>query len=160
MSRSIHVFALAAFSLSLAGCYGPEPRPFAGRGGRSLDQPPRYGETNRYIQPENAPPPTTPRIAADSDIDPRTIPPGVDLTPPAGVPPPIDPGLSATPPSSTPAASPSGTPTPPPAGADTATTTPKPPPAGDAPYARPVPGKPGFVYSIKNPNRVIDVQGI
>lgn len=158
MSRLTHLIAPAALCALLAGCYGPEPRPFAGRGGRSLDQPPRYGETNRYIEPAT-PPPTAQRQQVDPDIDPRTVPPGVDLTPPPGVPPPIDPGLSATPPATGPAA-PSATTPPATDPGTTATTPPKPAASADAPYARAVPGKPGFVYSPHEAGKILDVTGL
>jgi hypothetical protein len=162
MLRTLQFIALASLLVSMAGCYAPEPRPFAGRGGRSLDRPPRYGETNRYVQPGppgNTPPPPPQRMAVDPDIDPRTVPPGVDLTPPPGLPAPIDRGLTATPPTNGPA--PSATPQTAPTTAPGTTATPTPPPTtADAPYARPVPGKPGFVYSPHEAGKILDVTGL
>ena len=147
----------------MIGCYAPEPRPFAGRGGRSLDQAPRHNEPTRYIEPSDAPPPQ--RMAVDPDIDPRTVPPGVNLTPPAGLPAPIDPGMTVAPPSSAPVTPPAPSLSPAPAPSTDTTASappaaPKPAPSGDIPYARPVPGKPGYVYSPHEPKKILDVTGM
>ncbi|HEY1083130.1 MAG TPA: hypothetical protein VGE29_12750 [Prosthecobacter sp.] len=154
MQRSTHLFLLAAVTASLASCYGPDPRPFAGRG-RSLDQPPRYGDPNRYVDPtahQTPPPPPGPAV------------PPPDLDPGAPTPPPsVDPGLSVAPTTPT---TPGGTVTPP-AGTPPAVTPPAPTPttpapsgSTDVPYARAVPGKPGFVYSPKDPKKIISVEGL
>jgi hypothetical protein len=143
MQRSTHLIILTAVAATLSSCYGPEPRPFAGRGGRSLDQPPRYGDTNRYVEPTTPPPPhyqsSAPSVPQPS-LDPSgapTVDPGLSLNPttPGGVATPTSP---VTPPA----------PTPPPASAN------------DVPFARAVPGSPGFVYSPKDPNKKINVQGL
>ncbi len=141
MLRPTHLAPLAALTVVLAGCYGPEPRPFAGRGGRSLDRPPpRYGEPSRYVEP-----------LAPGPMDPLAVPapqpgadPGLNL----------DPGMVVTPPTHTPAV-PGGVQTPP-----------APPPAptspaarSDVPFARRVPGQPNQVYSLKDPKRAISVEG-
>jgi len=134
---------------------GAQPRPFAGRGGQNLDKPPRYGEENRYVEPAVNPAdqvtltidPQTAAAAAAAGIDPRTIPPAANTRPPSNLPAPasgsVDQGLSVAP--TTPSVTPS--PTPPAA-------------AGDAPFARAVPGKPGYVYSPKDPKKVISVEGL
>lgn len=155
---------LVVATAALTSCQFPQsgnqqPRPFAGRAGRNLDNPPqRYGEENRYVAPSSDPnagvtlaiDPRTAAEAAAAGIDPRTIPPTANTTPPSNVPPPsagsgpVDQGLSVAPPSNTP----------PPAGAT-------PPPApGDVPFARAVPGKPGYVYSPKDSRKVISVEGL
>jgi len=150
MQRSRHLFALAALCASVAGCYAPEPRPFASRGGRSLDQAPRYSETNRFMEP------TEPRPRVDED-------PGIDIAPPERGPAPapgadsVDPGLTASPAPSGAAASTTTTTT----TETTATSPAAPKPAtGDAPYARAVPGKPGFVYSPHEQGKILDVTGM
>lgn len=155
MQRSTHLLIYAALVSTLASCYGPDPRPFAGQG-RSLDQPPRYGDRyndpNRYVEPM-APPPGAP-------VPPPQVPPP-NLDPGTGT---VDQGLTVTPPV------PGGTVTPPPSGVPTtppvvtppttAPTTPAAPASSDVPYARAVPGKPGFVYSPKDPKKVISVEGL
>lgn len=166
---------LMAAGLLVTACQStPQSRPFAGRGGRNLDQPPRYGETNRYVDPI-APPgqildPNAAAAAAAAGIDPRTIPPGANTTPPANLPPSapgLDQGLSVTPPTVVPILPPGTTPPAPttaptpgaptaPAGAPPAVT----PPPGDVPVARAVPGKPGYVYSPKDPKKIISVEGL
>lgn len=146
MQRPTHLLILAAITASLASCYGPDPRPFAGRG-RSLDEPPRYGDPNRYVEPM-APAPM------DQPMGPAVPQPNLD--------PGVDPGLTVAP------TIPEGVTTPPAVGTipptGTAPTTPAPavtpPPAGDVPYARAVPGKPGFVYSPKDPKKIISVEGL
>lgn len=145
MPRSTHLLLLTAITASLASCYGPDPRPFANRGGRSLDEPPRYGDPNRYVEPV-APPPTGPQDPAPT-IDPTvpSVDQGLTVTPPGTTPPPT-PGGAVTPPSVT---------TPP-----VVTTPPATAPAGDAPFARAVPGKPGYVYSPKDPKKIISVEGL
>lgn len=152
MARSLHLLILTAVTATLASCYGPEPRPFAGNG-RSLDQPPRYGDNNRYMEP------TDPR-PMDGPVNPSVPQPMLD---PSGAPS-VDPGLTLSPggPSI-----PGGTQTPPPVvvvppPSDTTTTTTIAPPTsgGEAPYARAVPGKPGFVYSPKDPKKIISVEGL
>ncbi|GAA5138158.1 hypothetical protein GCM10023213_16370 [Prosthecobacter algae] len=150
MQRSTHLLILTAVTASLASCYGPDPRPFAGNG-RSLDQPPRYGDPNRYVEPIAPPPPGQP-------VGPQVPPPNLDPTAPV-----VDPGLTVAPPGSQPTV-PGGTMTPPaittPPVITTPSVPPTTPPAGDVPYARAVPGKPGFVYSPKDPKKVISVEGL
>ena len=150
MHRLAHLLLLSAVTAALASCYGPEPRPFAGRG-RSLDQPPRYGDPNRYVDPVPAGP-------MDQPMGPPVPQPGLD---PAGTPS-VDPGLSLNP--TTPSI-PGGADTPPPVVVvpppDTTLSSPAtPPPSSDVPYARAVPGKPGFVYSPKDPKKIISVEGL
>lgn len=151
MQRFTHLLILTAVTAALASCYGPEPRPFAGRG-RSLDQPPRYGDPNRYVEP-------VPQGPIDQPMGPPVPQPSLD---PSGVPS-VDPGLSLSP--TTPTV-PGGQQTPPPVVVvpppdTTSTTVPTtPPPASDVPYARAVPGKPGFVYSPKDPKKIISVEGL
>jgi hypothetical protein len=145
--------SLALASIVLASCQTtPQPRPFAGRGGRNLDNPPRYGEAgSRYVEPI-APQATPPIDPTAPGIDPLTIPPAANTTPPVGLPgatpPSVDPGLSVAPPTTSPT-TPNVTPP----------TTPTPTP-GDVPLARSVPGKPGYVFSPKDPNKVISVEGL
>ncbi len=155
MPRTTHLFLLTVTTAALASCYGPEPRPFAGRGGRSLDQPPRYGDENRYVEPI-APAPDSAAFPT-APIDPRLEIPGGAQTPPATTPG-VDGGLVVTPP----APGGSATVTTPPTGTTPTTpTTPTPPAAtGDTPFARSVPGKPGFVYSPKDPKKIISVEGL
>lgn len=145
MQRSTHLIILTAVAAALSSCYGPEPRPFAGRGGRSLDQPPRYGDSNRYVEPTTPPPapyqssqPSVPSVPSPS-LDP-SVDPGLSLNPTT----PSVPGGAVTP--TSPVTPPA--PTPPPASAN------------DVPFARAVPGSPGFVYSPKDPNKKINVQGL
>jgi hypothetical protein len=136
------LLALAA----LAACQPytePQPRPFANRGGRSLDKPPRYGDSNRMVEPI-APAPA-PAPVADG-INPLTIPPGANTTPV------VDPGLTVTPPGATP---PGATP---PAGAAPGAQPPAAP--SDVPFARTVPGKPGYVFSPKDSKKIISVDGL
>lgn len=169
MSRLPILLAFAAVALASCQNATPQPRPFAGRGGRSLDQPPpRYGEQDsRYVEPiaPGAAPlaidPNTAAQAAAAGIDPRTIPPTANTAPPSNLPatPGVDQGLTVAPqvpgtvpPTTVPGASPT-TPT------VTPPTTPPPAP-GDVPYARSVPGKPGYVYSPKDPSKVISVEGL
>lgn len=69
---------LLAASLAITACQpATQSRPFAGRGGRNLDQPPRYGEPSRYVEPiaPQAGQVIDPNAAAAAGIDPRTIPP-------------------------------------------------------------------------------------
>ncbi|TDU81200.1 hypothetical protein EI77_00503 [Prosthecobacter fusiformis] len=148
MPRFTHLL-LTALAVTLAGCYGPEPRPFAGQG-RSLDQPPRYGDSNRYVEPI-APGPL------DAPIGPIN-PPVLDSS---GAPI-VDPGLTLSP---QPPTIPGGTETPPvvvvpPPTTTTPTTPVTPPPSSDVPFARAVPGKPGFVYSPKDSKKIISVEGL
>lgn len=159
---------LVVATAALASCQYPQggnqqPRPFAGRGGRNLDTPPqRYGEENRYVAPSADPgegnislgiDPRTAAEAAAAGIDPRTIPPSANTAPPSNVPPPsagsapVDQGLSVAPPTVTPPANPGVTP-------------PAAPSPGDVPFARAVPGKPGYVYSPKDSRKVISVEGL
>lgn len=153
MQRSTHLLIYAALASSLASCYGPDPRPFAGQG-RSLDQPPRYGDRygdpNRYVEPTAPPPgaPVPPQVP-QPNLDPGTgaVDQGLTVTPPV-------PGGAVTPPAG------GTTPTPPQVTPPTAPTTTPTAPAGDVPYARAVPGKPGFVYSPKDPKKVISVEGL
>ncbi|MCA1962744.1 MAG: hypothetical protein LDL31_02220 [Prosthecobacter sp.] len=151
---------LTAATLCVACQSQPQPRPFAGRGGRNLDQPPRYGEPSRYVEPIAPAPgqvvdPNMAAAAAAAGIDPRTLPPGANLTPPANLPsaPGVDPGLTVTPP--TPSYPPAPAPTQPPV----STPAPTPPPS-DVPFARPVPGKPGYVFSPRDGKKVISVEGL
>ncbi len=144
--RPLHV--LAALIAVLASCQGPEPRPFAGRGGRPLDYPPRYGEQpTQYVDP-NAPVP----------IDPNAAPvPAPNLDPGAAG---VDPGMVVAPPGTTPAGAPmvpGGVPTPPPAPEQPVAPAPVP---TDVPFARKVPGQPSQVYSLKDPKRIISVEGL
>jgi hypothetical protein len=144
--RPLHV--LAALIAVLASCQGPEPRPFAGRGGRPLDYPPRYGEQpTQYVDP-NAPVP----------IDPNAAPvPAPNLDPGAAG---VDPGMVVAPPGTTPAGAPTvpgGVPTPPPAPEQPVAPAPVP---TDVPFARKVPGQPSQVYSLKDPKRIISVEGL
>ncbi len=174
MSILRSAIVLSAAALCVACQSQPQPRPFAGRGGRNLDQPPRYGEANRYVEPIAPAPgqmaidPNAAAAAAAAGIDPRTLPPGANLTPPANVPvtppPGLDQGLTVTPPAPNYPAVP-GTPgavqppavTPP---TVTPTTPPTMPPAtSDVPYARPVPGRPGYVYTPKG-GKIISVEGL
>jgi hypothetical protein len=168
MSRLTPLLVIA--STALVSCYTtPQSRPFAGRGGRNLDQPPRYGDSNRYVEPI-APAPTNPAeptmaldpaaaaAAAAAGVDPRTIPPAANTTPPAGITggAPVDPGLTVAPPTTAPAPTVPGV-TPP---TVTAPTTPTATAPGDVPFARAVPGKPGYVFSPKDPKKVISVEGL
>lgn len=141
--RPLHV--LAALIAVLASCQGPEPRPFAGRGGRPLDYPPRYGEQpTQYVDP-NAPVP----------VDPNAAPvPAPNLDPAAAG---VDPGMVVAPPGTAPTV-PGGVPTPPPA-PDQPPVAPAPVPT-DVPFARKVPGQPSQVYSLKDPKRIISVEGL
>lgn len=161
MSRLTPFLALSAFALAACNTYDT-PRPFAGRGGRSLDQPPRYGDPNRYVEPI-APPPgpvidlNGPVIGPNAPVAPGSIPP---VAPPGT--PGVDQGLTVTPPPPGTAPMtpplPGGVTTPPAPG----TTPPAvaPPAPGDVPFARAVPGKPGYVYSPKDPKKVISVEGL
>ncbi len=146
MPRFTHLLTLPALTLSLASCYVAEdPRPFAGRG-RSLDQPPRYGDGNRYVEPV-APGPDRPMGSE------APMPPVVDPTGPA-----LDPGLTLSP--QTPSV-PGGGMTPPSVTPPVTVTTPQvTPPGSEVPFARAVPGKPGFVYSPKDPKKIISVEGL
>ncbi len=144
--RPLHV--LAALMAVLASCQGPEPRPFAGRGGRALDYPPRYGEQpTQYVDP-NAPVP----------IDPNAAPvPAPNLDPAAAG---VDPGMVVAPPGTAPAGAPTvpgGVPTPPPTPEQPVAPAPVP---TDVPFARKVPGQPSQVYSLKDPKRIISVEGL
>lgn len=163
MLRSTHLITLTA--LALVACQpGNQPRPFAGRGGRSLDNPPRYGDSNRYVDPI-APAPIPGGVVTPT-VDPLAPIPG---TPPVTVPgtPGVDPGLALTPPGTTPPAptTPGVTPpavpgtTPAPTKPPTTTTPPAAAP-GEVPFARSVPGKPGYVFSPKDPKKIISVDGL
>jgi len=149
MQRLPQLLLLTAVTAMLASCYGPAPRPFAGRG-RSLDEPPRYGDPNRYVEP----------IAPAPGDDPMGPPvPSPELDPATGAV--LDPGLTVTPPLPGGAATPPAVTTPPVIGTTPTVTTTAPPPAvGDVPFARAVPGKPGFVYSPKDPKKMISVEGL
>jgi hypothetical protein len=141
--RPLHV--LAALIAVLASCQGPEPRPFSGRGGRPLDYPPRYGEQQptQYVDPYAQAPVTDP---GNAPVPTPNLDPGA-----AGV----DPGVVLTPPGTTPTENPSvpgGVPTPPSA--------PQAPAPTDVPFARRVPGQPNQVYSLKDPKRIISVDGL
>jgi hypothetical protein len=158
MSRLTPLLALAAFALVACNTYDT-PRPFAGRGGRSLDQPPRYGDPNRYVEPIAPPPgpmidPNGPVVGPDGPITPGTIPP---ITTPGT--PGVDPGLTVTPPGTAPVTPPPGGVVTPPAPGTTPPSV-APPAPGDVPFARAVPGKPGYVYSPKDPKKVISVEGL
>ena len=138
MVRSTLLLAVSA--LALSSCQTDQPRPFS-RGGNSLDKPPRYGDNSRFVEPiAPAPTPLTPEAPVS------TIPPTV---------PGVDPGLAITPPTPT-----TPTVTPPTVTAPTTPSTPTAPVASDVPFARSVPGKPGFVYSPKDPTRIIKVDGL
>lgn len=153
MPRLLPLLVVAA--TALVSCQyqqgGAQPRPFAGRGGQNLDQPPRYGDDNRYVAPSTNPAdevvmtldPRTAAEAAAAGIDPRTIPPTANTNPPSNLPAPGSTVAPSTAPPVTPA--PGAT---------------APAPAGDAPFARAVPGKPGYVYSPKDPSKVISVEGL
>ncbi len=153
MVRSTLLLTLVAAALSACIPYN-QPRPFAGRGGRSLDKPPRYGDGSRYVEPI-APAPITP-LDPSGIVDPLAVPPTT---------PGVDPGLAITPPGTTPPvtpapgvtapATPGGVTTPP-----TAPTTQPPAAPGDVPFARSVPGKPGYVYSPKDAKKIISVDGL
>lgn len=153
MQRSTQLLLLTVAAAALASCYGPAPRPFAGRG-RSLDEPPRYGDPNRYVEP-------VPQGPMDSPVGPQV--PAPDLDPATGAI--VDPGLTVTPPVpggvQTPA--PGTTPptgTTPPVVNTQPTTPPAPTPPSEVPFARAVPGKPGFVFSPKDPSKMISVEGL
>jgi hypothetical protein len=159
MSRLTPIFALAGLTLVACNTYDT-PRPFAGRGGRSLDQPPRYGDPNRYVEPiAPAPGPV---------IDPNgpVIGPGGQVVAPGSLPPVAPPGpagrdqgLTVVPPGTAPVTpTPGGVATPPAPGTTPPVVTP--PAPGDVPFARAVPGKPGYVYSPKDPKKVISVEGL
>lgn len=155
----------ASVTVALSSCAGPEGQyPFQGRNGNSLDTPPppRYGDT-RYTQPTPPAPPTDPRLAAEAaalGVDPRNLPPGASMTPPPGgtysaTPGSYSPPVGVIPPPPTDGA------TPPPSTApqQPVVTTPPTPPA-EVRQARAVPGKPGFVYSPRDPSKMISVEGI
>jgi len=153
MVRSHFILASVACALSACQPY-LQPRPFAGRAGQSLDSPPRYGDGNRYMEP----------IAPGVPMDPSAITPPVPGEPvPSAIlgSPGVDQGLSLTP-------TPSGTvaPTAPVAAAPSVptvptVTAPTPTPAAtDVPFARSVAGKPGYVYSPKDPKKIISVDGL
>ncbi|MES2597703.1 MAG: hypothetical protein V4662_20325 [Verrucomicrobiota bacterium] len=158
------VVATAALSSCQYPQAGNQTRPFAsGRNGQNLEKPPqRYGEDNRYVTPGADPnegpislgiDPRTAAEAAAAGIDPRTIPPSANTAPPSNVPasgatppPSVDQGLSVAPPTTgmppvTPGANPPAAP-------------------GEVPFARAVPGKPGYVYSPKDSRKVISVEGL
>jgi hypothetical protein len=153
MVRSPLILTLAACALSACQPY-MQPRPFAGRGGQSLDQPPRYGDGNRYVEP----------IAPGAQTDPSAVIPPVPGTPTPTTPVPgmpgVDQGLTLTPTPSGPAAP--TTPTVTPTAPTTPTVTPPAtaPVASDVPFARSVAGKPGYVYSPKDPKKIISVDGL
>lgn len=152
--RPLHV--LAALIAVLASCQGPEPRPFAGRGGRALDYPPRYGEQpTAYVDP-NAPVPVDPNAAPvpAPNLDPAAagVDPGMVVTPPGATPPaPTVPGAAPT--------VPGAVPTPPAVPPQPVAPAPAPAPT-DVPFARKVPGQPNQVYSLKDPKRIISVEGL
>lgn len=153
MQRLTHLLSLIAILTSLASCYGPDPRPFAGQG-RSLDEPPRYGDTNRYVDPTEPPPGPVVVVPPPPNLDPAV--PGAD--------PGLDPGLTLAPP--TPGAGATTTvPAPGPGDATTVappTVEPPAPPSkpSNIPTARRVPGNPNHVFGISNPKNVISVEGI
>jgi len=152
MARLYPLFILAACALSACQPY-MQPRPFAGRGGRPLDQPPRYGDGNRYVEPiaPGAIGPETPNAPV---VDPLLTP----TTPVPGAPT-VDPGLSLAPPTSGAPAPTTPTGTPPSVTSPKPTTAPTPVPS-DVPFARTVAGKPGYVYSPKDPKKIISVDGL
>lgn len=139
---------LAVSVLALSSCQIEQPRPFS-RGGNSLDNPPRYGDNSRFVEPiAPAPAPLTPEVPV---VPSTSIPPTI---------PGVDPGLSVTPPTTTPTTPglpPSTTPT---VTAPTTPGTPTAPVSSDVPFARSAPGKPGFVFSPKDPTRLINVDGL
>jgi hypothetical protein len=154
MVRSPLILALAACALSACQPY-MQPRPFAGRGGQSLDSPPRYGDGNRYVEP----------IAPGAQTDPSAVVPPVPSTPVPSIPgaPGVDQGLSLTPTPSGPAAPTTPTVTTPSVPTTPTVTAPTPAPtpaASDVPFARSVAGKPGYVYSPKDPKKIISVDGL
>lgn len=165
---------LLAACLAITACQpATQSRPFAGRGGRNLDQPPRYGEPSRYVEPiaPQAGQMIDPNAAAAAGIDPRTIPPGANTTPPSNLPPStpgLDQGLTVTPPTVVPIVPSGAAPVPAPVSpavapntaAATAPVVPPTPAPGDVPTARAVPGKPGYVYSPKDPKKIISVEGL
>jgi len=174
---------LSAAALCVACQSQPQPRPFAGRGGHNLDQPPRYGEDNRYVEPIAPAPgqmvidPNAAAAAAAAGIDPRTLPPGANLAPPSNLPVAaptgVNQGLVVMPPAASyppapaavqpPAVTAPTVSAPPPSVTPPAvapTTPPTAPPAtSDVPYARPVPGRPGYVYTPKG-GKIISVEGL
>jgi hypothetical protein len=182
MSLLRPAIVLSAAALCVACQSQPQPRPFAGRSGHSLDQPPRYGEDNRYMEPIAPAPgqmvvdPNAAAAAAAAGIDPRTLPPGANLTPPTNLPstPPagVNQGLVVMPPAPSyppapgaaqPPAMPPSTVTPPAVApgvvAPAAPPQTTPPATSDVPYARPVPGRPGYVYTPKG-GKIISVEGL
>jgi len=151
MVRSSFILALAAFALSACQPY-MQPRPFAGRGGQSLDSPPRYGDNNRYVEP----------ITPGVQPDPNAVMPPLPMAPVTNTAPGypgVDQGLSLapTPPGLVvPTAPTLGTPSLP----TTPTATAPAPAVSDVPFARSVAGKPGYVYSPKDPKKIISVDGL
>jgi hypothetical protein len=158
--RPLHV--LAALIAVLASCQGPEPRPFAGRGGRPLDYPPRYGEQpTQYVDP-NAPVPIDPNAAPvpAPNLDPAAagVDPGMVVAPPGTAPTvPTAPGTAPTVPTAPGTTVPGGVPTPPSVPQQPVAPAPAP---TDVPFARKVPGQPSQVYSLKDPKRIISVEGL
>jgi hypothetical protein len=155
--RPLHV--LAALIAVLASCQGPEPRPFAGRGGRPLDYPPRYGEQLPQPVDPNAPVPLDPNAAPvpAPNLDPAAVgvDPGIVVAPPG-----TTPAVTPTTPSAAAAGTPTvpgGVPTPPPVPQQPVAPAPVP---TDVPFARKVPGQPSQVYSLKDPKRIISVEGL
>jgi hypothetical protein len=153
MVRCLLILTLVACALSACQPY-LQPRPFAGRGGQSLDSPPRYGDGNRYVEP----------IAPGAQVDPSAISPPLPGEPaPTMIPgaPGVDQGLSLTPTPSGPVAPTAPMVTPPSVPTTPTVTAPTPTPAAsDVPFARSVIGKPGYVYSPKDPKKIISVDGL
>lgn len=150
MQRSWFYVIAPTLAINLVGCYGPEPFE-PGRMGRDLDRPPRYGETNRFVEPMGGPPPPDmappnpggPGLSGSASVN---VDPGLSVAPPAPSNPP------PTPPDSTAGTSSSSSTNPSAAGSASA--------SGNVPYARAVPGKPGFVYSPHEAGKILDVTGL
>ncbi|HEV3410529.1 MAG TPA: hypothetical protein VG095_09550 [Chthoniobacterales bacterium] len=118
---------------------------------RVIDTPRRY--VREQIEgPEGVTTTTTTTTAPDAPPVSDVVTPGRPVTPTA--PAPAPPRVAATPRPRTQA---TGTPRPP-----TTTASPRPPPAPAAaehPVARPVPGRPGYVYSLDPNGGIVDVTG-
>ncbi|MCX6853216.1 MAG: hypothetical protein NTY98_30370 [Verrucomicrobia bacterium] len=142
MKRLLQASLLIATATSFTACYGPNPPPPGGRGGRgrSLDVPPRYGVPQEQTQYFDGVDLTNPNAAAVQPPDPNAPVTGDNVTPPptngnTTAPPPV----SVTPPGSTP----------PPAA----------PAPAEIPFATRITGKPGFVKSPFDPSgQAIDVR--
>jgi hypothetical protein len=149
--RRLGILAVVATSLTLLSCQSKEePRPFSSRHTNDLEQPPRYGQGNRYL--DNG--------IDDDDTSDGTPPPPRDDRPPMSV---MEPEAPQTPGTSAPDANPPASP-PPPAIDSGLALKPSTPattaPSDGVPFAKPVPGKPGLVYSPKNPDKKINVGDI